>query len=517
MIKKITKIKNLGIFSDNNWASTLPEFKQFNLFYGWNGSGKTTLSQLFGAFEAGLLNDYPDLEYKIQTNNGEFAQNTQLRTQVRVFNRDYIAANLDITSSKAKPIYILGEKNKALAEIIKQDEKILNGDPDNKSDIGLIKELELKKKELERKETERGKCFTDVAKIISTNTSGVSARNYRKNNTELSFSKLATKQLLDEEEITNHGLTLKEQEKPALDELSLSDITKSIDQLTLTAELLLKRTVETVVIDRLKENPDISKWVEQGIALHALHGTVICEFCNQDIPPIRLSELLAFFNEADKKLKDEIDILENAFMQQIKSIDNISILDKANLYDELKADYVHKVGAFITLRAELIESISNLHKEVENKKMNTTNSLELVSNVNTITVIAATEDLNIEIRKHNVKSRNFAQAKAESITKLENHYLSEIFDDVKILDMDIVKITNDIQLLERGNINEPANIGITQMQQRIVENKGKISTSGLACEKINMQLKTFLGRDELTFEVADGGYIIKRRTKLQRT
>ena len=516
MIKKITKIKNLGIFKEFNWASTLPEFKRFNLFYGWNGSGKTTLSQLFGAFETGILNDYPDLEYKIQTDNGEFAQNTQLKTQIRVFNRDYISANLDITSSKAKPIYILGEKNKELAEIIKQDEKILYGDPEKKSDIGLIKELELKKKDLEKKETEKGKYFTDVAKIISTNTSGVSARNYRKNNAELSFSKLAAKQLLTDKEIANHALTLKQQEKLALDELSLSYITEEIDQLTLTAELLLKRTVATVVIDRLKENPDISKWVEQGIALHTSLGTATCEFCNQKLPPTRLSELLAFFNEADKKLKDEIDILEKSITQAIKTIENISILDKANLYDELQADYVRKAKAFVNHRAGLIEGILNLNKEVENKKMNTTCSLELVSNVNTTAIVAAAEDLNIEIRKHNAKSGSFAHAKAESITKLENHYLSEIFDDVKNLDIDIVKTTQEIQLLVGGNATESANIGITKIQQRIVENKAKISTSGAACDEINQQLKTFLGRDELTFEVADGGYLIKRKDKIAK-
>ena len=52
MITKIEKIKNLGIFTDYKWDSNLPEFKRFNLIYGWNGSGKTTLSQLFDSLEA---------------------------------------------------------------------------------------------------------------------------------------------------------------------------------------------------------------------------------------------------------------------------------------------------------------------------------------------------------------------------------------------------------------------------------------------------------------------------------
>lgn len=42
MIEKIVNVKNLGIFSDYKWDSTLPYFKCFNLIYGENGSGKTT-------------------------------------------------------------------------------------------------------------------------------------------------------------------------------------------------------------------------------------------------------------------------------------------------------------------------------------------------------------------------------------------------------------------------------------------------------------------------------------------
>ena len=40
-IKKIVKIKKYRIFRDFSWYGSLPEFKDYNLIYGWNGSGKT--------------------------------------------------------------------------------------------------------------------------------------------------------------------------------------------------------------------------------------------------------------------------------------------------------------------------------------------------------------------------------------------------------------------------------------------------------------------------------------------
>ena len=48
MIKRIKKVKKLGLFTDYQWDDTLHDFGRYNLFYGWNGSGKTTLSKLFG-------------------------------------------------------------------------------------------------------------------------------------------------------------------------------------------------------------------------------------------------------------------------------------------------------------------------------------------------------------------------------------------------------------------------------------------------------------------------------------
>ena len=101
MITRIKKIKNLGIFKDFTSSNSLPDFKKFNLIYGWNGSGKTTLSELFTIFNGGDLVDYPNAEYKITNNANEYSQNHSIDTHVRVFNQSYITENIDIIQSKA--------------------------------------------------------------------------------------------------------------------------------------------------------------------------------------------------------------------------------------------------------------------------------------------------------------------------------------------------------------------------------------------------------------------------------
>ena len=514
MIAKIEKIKNLGIFSDYKWNSNLPEFKRFNLIYGWNGSGKTALSQLFDSLETGKSEIHPELEYKIQTVDGDFTQKDSFNKRIRVFNRDYISENIDILYGKAKPIFILGKENKELEDAIKQDKKLLYGDPGKQGDIGKIKKLELKKNELNRKEKDKGRLFTDVAKIISTNTSGVSARIYRKNNAEGAFEKVHDKQLLTDDEIERYSLSLRQQEKPFNSEIEVEKIIENINSIIQNSKTLLERTVDTVIIQRLKENPDISKWVEQGLVLHMEKRLSDCEFCNQPLSQNRLSELRNYFNDEDKQLKRDIDLLINEIEQLYTMIEKLNVLDKANLYDELQNDYSLKAENFMNCKTELLKDISTFKEEIENKRAFTSTPLDLVANISTESLIFTVKKLNDELSKHNTKTNNFTQAKEEAKIKLENHYLSEIFDNVKQLEAEIKILHEDISQLEEGNPEFPTKLSIAQIQQRITDNKNKISNSGIACEEINNQLMTFLGRNELTFEIADEGYVIKRKDRI---
>lgn len=369
MITKIEKIKNLGIFSDYKWDSSLPEFKRFNLIYGWNGSGKTTLSQLFASLEKNKSEIYPRLEYKIQTTAGNVTQEDVFTKKIRVFNQDYISENIDISSGTANSIFILGKENKELAEGIKQDEKILYGDSGKKDDFGKINELDQNKKELKRKENEKGRCFTDVARCISSNISGVSARNYRKPDAEAAFAKLRAKHLLTEDEIERCLLTLRQEEKPHIPEIKIGTIEKEANSITQKSKTILQRTVETVIIERLKENPDISKWVEQGLELHMEKKSSDCEFCKHPFTQKRLSELHDYFNDDDRKLKDDINILVSGIEQLYTKIENLDVSDKANFYGELQNDYSLKVDNFTKYKTDLLKNISKIKGEVEKKEL----------------------------------------------------------------------------------------------------------------------------------------------------
>lgn len=114
IIKRIKKIKNYRVFRDFTWCSDLPEFKNYNLFYGWNGTGKTTLSTLFREPEVKRHSVVSGV-YEIETANGRIQNNDIVSLQtlpsVKVFNRDFVAENIFTSTGEVSPIYFLGKEN----------------------------------------------------------------------------------------------------------------------------------------------------------------------------------------------------------------------------------------------------------------------------------------------------------------------------------------------------------------------------------------------------------------------
>ncbi len=506
MIKKIRKIKNLGlVFSDYTWDQNLSEFKRFNLIYGWTGSGKTTLSNLFNALGSGLSEKYSSLEYEVETESGSYKQGEALNNKIRVFNQDYVENNVQILLCKAKSIYILGEENKKIADKIDKDEKLL---------IAKRDELKQIKESKDKTEGERNVKFTDVARTISSNTSGEATRRYDKRNAEEAFAKLSTKDLLDVSQVKKHNLTLRQFEEPILQELHTptlifkgkeSDFGSALKKIAEHTKSLCSKTVESTILQRLKQNFDISEWVEKGVELHNHHKSVTCEFCNQPLPQSRISALAKYFNEADKELKSKIESMIEEVRKVNSLVNDIRSVDKANLYKEIQNAYQSEIENLEKEKKELLQKIDKVANLLEAKKAKTTEAISFELDVNVALLAGAIKKINEKIKEHNEKTKNFKIEKETSQNELEKHYLSTIYDKIKELDKEIGKDQTKIQEL---------NLELIDLDKRISVNKSRISSSHKACGEINNSLKTFLGRDEIVFEVMDDGYVIKRNGEI---
>lgn len=504
MLKKLKKIKNLGLFSDYTWDNNLDDFDKYNLFYGWNGSGKTTLSKLFACLEVGNTPEFSDLEYDIEHENGNCKENTQLNKKVRVFNQDYIQKNVQLISGKANPIFILGEENKEIADQIKVDENTLNNLETQKSS---------KEAEKIKKDNDKGNKFTEVAKIIGANLVGSSTRNYRKPDAEKDFATLTEKKILSADEVTKQQAVIKQEQKDKIPEIEF-EVDLGLSALYEEVSNICKETVEINVISHLTENQNISEWVEKGLTLHTTESKQ-CEFCGSSLPSGRIEALLGHFNEADKKLKEKIEIKVTNLQQSIQKVRNAQLPNKAQFYTDLQTQFTSRAITYNQEKENYCSELSSMVEILNTKKQKTTEivsfSRSLSNNFQT-----SLNSVNETIKQHNKKSDNFQTEKDRAVELLKNHHLSEIFDEVKNLDKEIEECGKEILKLENGDGTD-ALLGITKLKKQITENKGKISSEHKACGTLNEQLQTFLGRAEIMFEVSpEGGYVVKRNKAIAK-
>ncbi len=154
MISKISKLKDFGIFHDFSWKTELPEFKKFNLIYGWNRSGKTTISRVFASCEKKCSYDkdkfkqYPENgEFELKTSDGTTVKNSDVATNVlplKVFNQDFIDENISFDpSDSCNPIVNVSEediKSKKRLEQLKLDKITLGKTYEQAKNIKSSKE-----------------------------------------------------------------------------------------------------------------------------------------------------------------------------------------------------------------------------------------------------------------------------------------------------------------------------------------------------------------------------------------
>ncbi len=501
MITKINRIKNLGfVFSNYTWDTVLPLFKQFNLVYGWTGSGKTTLSRLFDAINGSPIEN---LEYEIEDEQGnKYKQGDTFPKNIRVFNQEYIQNNIQILEGTANSISVLlGEENKDLLEDIGNDKKLLDGDPEDPSTQGKTALLAGNTKEKGQKLTERNSKFTEIAKTIGAAIGGNALRDYRKPEAEKDFISLTVKSELPEEDLEKCLLSVKQESlspnTPLVvpkvmieddgDEFEISHLLESIES---ESEILLQKTVESEAISRLEANEDISQWVEQGFHLHKKHSSDICEYCSQKIPIERVEQLARHFNEVDRKLKDDLDVLIEKLRKVHPVIKSLLIPDRARFYPELQEEFDEKKSNLESVKEKILKDIAEFAEELKSKKSKTTEALVLKTKIAMEDFIARIDEVNEVISRHNKTTSDFKKVKEDAVQKLKTHYLSTIFDDVEKLDAEMLKLKEDIVLLtdEIGGI-----------QKRIAENMAQISSAYKACEDLNKKLSTFLGHEELTF------------------
>ena len=487
MIGRIQHIKSFGVVEDFQWPASLPEFKQFNLIYGWNYSGKTTRSRAFRCFEQKQLHvDFAggQVQRKDQDETFHHLSVRHAAPVFRVFNSDFVRENLSFDSGSATPVLVLG------AEDIEKQETLKAKAAERKE---LSLSMEANKRSRDDRQSAIEKALRDYARDFIKNP--LSVPNYDKTRFEpkVNECKIAPeKHLLGDDALAEcFAVYRSTDKKPTLSTkvLALSPVA----ELTEKAASILARVVSSNnQIPRLKENPAVEKWVKDGRPLQ--EGKDACQFCGQPLPADLMAHLAGHFSADYDDLISELKSLANSIQAAQKEA--ITLDHKSDFYSELSERFTSEKKQLDELLETRRAALKSLDDAMAAKQTKAFTSLECPSVDDPASQIAsAVQAINKIIAEHNDRTAEFDRNRQEAFTKLEKHYAALFVRDQKYNEqLQQIAGLNTTIAGQAKKINE-LDVEIRTLEQALSE-------ASKGAERINELLAAYFGKNDLRIKVS---------------
>lgn len=514
-IDKISRLQSFGIFRDYTWPTDLANFKKFNLVYGWNCSGKTTLSRVFSACEIRSIEfeQYPQGGvFEIICTSGTRIKSEDLSNcpfQVRVFNKDFIDANISFdTSNACSPIMQLSEEDVDCEKRLKEAEAAVTE---------LQARLQSATQAREAAERANDRFLRSTALTVKQTVGNLAVRDeyyaYDKAQVERALTEKGVKGFaaLSEQEAEDCKATLSASAPLRLAEVPSYELpitlagmhVSSIDDVVMIINDLIEKQVVAETIERLKSDPELNSWVEHGLELHMRSRAKECLFCQGSLETDFLDKLSRHFNVDYSKLQSDI----KQCLIDIGALLFEPIEVPADLYPEFKAEYIGMANDLNTVGEEINSWTEEAKKRLSDKLENPhaivatiVTCKELIGRFNSLVA-----DVNRLIVRHNEKVENHDMTIKGIRDKLAEHLIA-----IAIADQDFMSISKE---LHESRENESAVQGlIGEKREEITELRRRTSNIGGALKQINKHLEEFFGWKEIQLEL-DGderSYIIQR-------
>ncbi len=499
-LTRITKLRH-RVFRDFAWPSDLHAFGQFNVVYGWNGCGKTTLSSLLSLVEkkAALTEGEVELELDGSAKVGGSAFASAQLPQVRVFNRDFVNGTLSQAGGIA-PIYFIGEgsvEKQACLDQLKKDLALANT------------EVMAAQTDKTNADSKLDSFCKDKAKLIkdllttgrSTAYNNYNRRAFQRTAEALNAQSAETSVLTDERKAS---LRSQKDAQPKSDIPNSSIPSIDLAGLTTEVEAIVGRSVVAETLSELTTNSMLAVWVQQGLVLHSgEHASNTCRFCQQPLQAWRRAELEAHFNDAFATFQTDVAALL-AKLKAAKQISgSLSLPDASRFYEALTAEAVAASAKVSTALSETSAAIDTLIARVEAKRDNpfapTATAAPIATPPSSLadSVVA----LNAIVERHNQTSAQFKASIDEACKKLEASYVAEAYPEFVQLSEAVTTANAALEDIK----TKPAGIQaqIDEVERAILEHRRP-------ADELTEELRAYLGRDELRFEVKGTGYALTR-------
>lgn len=507
-IKRIRSLKGVGILANKTTKDAIPEFRRFNLVYGFNGSGKSTLSRIFASMQAGAICALlPEgSAFEVEMLDGSTYSSKKLlglEKSVCVFNSDFIGEHLQWEKGVAKSIFYISKAQAEVAEQLRAAEALLPLREEAKRNADKI----LK----ERDKTFKTYC-TERAKVVHSALQ-LGSRKFEAPQLKSDYENIPYngKSVLDADNIKAlQGLIRLSAPPPSLPKVDLVSVKIAVVE---NARGLAEASIGKVVLAELEQHPTMVPWIKQGHDYHAKKSLDVCLLCGRDLSSQRKDQLAAALDDKIASLMAELQSADSSSTRALEEVDTaLRSCPKATELDlSLQADYGAAQLKFADAAANAKQLLTKAVKAVSARLHKPTtpiaHELPEASEVQvTFDVLsAALDDVNDKIDKHNKAGKDFNARQDAARLSLKKHYLSEGATEYTSRKKAVADGEQDLSNLE---------VEVRDLIAKIAVLRSKIREHGPAADKMTKLVRAYLGHGELTVVAANEGYELHRNGKL---
>lgn len=480
MITKINRIKDFGVLKNFN-GSALPEFKTFNLIYGWNYSGKTTLSRVFRCLEKGKLHDdYLTATFEMENTVAKYDSTFAVKPNIRVFNSDFVKENLKWDADNIEPIFLLGAENIELQSELKQKENDLAT-----AEAELAEANRLRTDKQNRLNTALTNKAREITNLLSLGRTF--DRDRLKQLVETVKGNVANYTLSQSDFNKYKAQAISNEQKPPIGEITIS-IADLANLKTEVENILHRQAASTNKIQKLLDNKPISDWVETGKSLHI--GKTNCEFCGNNLPTDLLAKLNEHFSKDYDQLKEDIESKLNKLTASKINL-TAPLPTETAFYTDILPDYRAKKPLLETEITNFNNSIASLIKDLESKKDKPFDRLNVTAfSDNKTSLETALTNFNEVIKTNDHRSAGFTTEKNAAIEKLKEHFAAD-FETIETYSAIQTQLTNE------QNAIDAKSLAIAGQKQAITLIKSQLDETVKGAGVVNDYLKIFFGKDDI--------------------
>jgi len=524
-IKKIDSIKNMAVFQNFRWASSvrdggnnIAEFKKINILYGRNYSGKTTLSRILRALEIGSISDKYSLpEFQLSFDGGRTVTQNSLNSHgqvVRVFNEDFVRDNLRFIVDDEQTINsfaILGEDNTKIEKQIEKYEVELGNKEDKSGLLGELLGAEEKFKETRKAYGDRsseleGKLRDKANKagtgIKHNKLFGDANYNVPKIKTDIANVTRDTYSSLTDEQADRFHDLLKEEPKPEIPESSSFNLQYSAIA-SKSKELIERKIKASDTIQELLNDAALATWVRSGRGHHKDKRDK-CAFCGSDLPQDLWEKLDKHFNQESEELRQELENLLESIEREQSRVPNLLKINNSDFYSKFITSLDSLVEQLSAQSDSYCASLNSIKEQAEKRKDDIFTPLTFDEPESAEDALNQLRDSFEQVRNEsNQVTASLSANQSEARTALRLHEVHTFINVIKYEDERTAIDALNKAMAKAEEAKNTAKEKVDTKRAKINALKAQLKDESKGADRVNDYLNNFFGHQSLSLKAIE--------------